>query len=272
MNFGSLAILLFQLNSKRPSISRKEVAVRFAHYAGLVLFCSWGALCDAASSTTVEVIPANPRYLEPVYVRITPPELSSRNTYASQVSVRDGVIHVNYVALPEIGAYSYDVLLGRFPTGSYTVSIEFNSSQEAMATFTVGEAPHPVTFSSSFGPSVDYTGLWWSPAQPGWGLSVHQGPTQELFAIWFDYDAAGNPVWYTLQPGTWDGLTTAQTFEGPVYKSTGPWFGGVFDPAGAHATQVGTGSVTFFDAKHGTLSFTVDGVNVELGVERDPIE
>ena len=51
-------------------------------------------------------------------------------------------------------------------------------------------------FGSAIEPSaVDYSALWWNPNEPGWGVSLsHQSST--IFAVFFTYDALGNPMRY----------------------------------------------------------------------------
>jgi len=230
------------------------------------------AYCTAAAAQyTATVIPANPRYLEPVYVRIDPPSGSSENIYGARVLMIGTAIEVTYQFLPEIGDRPFDVMLGRLPAGNYTVNVHRFDDVVATARFTV--APPVVAASFPGGvPAVNFTDIWWNPSEPGWGLSVHQGPTNELFAAWFTYDAAGNPAWYTLQPGQWTGTSAYSTYTGPVYKTSGPFFGGAFDPAKVHATAVGTATLEFSDASHGQFRYTVEGITGVRNIEREPIE
>jgi hypothetical protein len=116
-------------------------------------------------------------------------------------------------------------------------------------------------------PSIDVSDHWWNPQESGWGMSIMQHPSDRLFAVWFVYNASNQPVWYTLQPGTW---TTFTRYTGPIYKTTGPYYGGPFDPTQVGITQVGTGTLTFTDYKTGTFSYTVEGVSGSKPITRLP--
>ena len=67
----------------------------------------------------------------------------------------------------------------------------------------------------------DFTGLWYDPAAPGWGLHVAQGETGTLFATWFSYSATVTPAW-SRAPGAWYYAPNAQPVSsteasGPLY-------------------------------------------------------
>ena len=131
------------------------------------------------------------------------------------------VISVRYQRLIELCGYDYDVELGRFPAGTYTVVVQ----GQAPVQFTVGPssstpaAPYPGNQ-----PVVDYSGMWWTPSESGWGLSISQGATNQVFAVWFVYGQSGEPTWYTLQPGSWTSSNVYSTYTGPIYKTDGPLF------------------------------------------------
>ena len=132
------------------------------------------------------------------------------------------------------------------------------------ATFTVTD-----TYSANAGffPLVDYTDHWWDPLESGWGISIDQHPSNRLFAVWFVYSQAGLPVWYTLQPGVW---TSPTVYTGPVYKTTGPYFGGPFDSSLVSISLVGTATLSFTDYTTATFSYTVEGVSGSKPITRLP--
>jgi hypothetical protein len=94
--------------------------------------------------------------------------------------------------------------------------------------------------------STNYTDLWWTPAEPGWGLNLaHQGDT--IFAAWFTYGQDGTPLWLvatTIKSG-------AATYKGDLYRAVGP--------AGAamQAAAVGTATLTFADGNNATFEYAV---------------
>ncbi len=228
-----------------------------------------GLFCTASMAQSVEIIPASPRFLEPVYARIKENESPYGCIYAAQVSMDGTVISVRYQRLIDLCGYDYDVELGRFPAGTYTVAVQ----GQAPVQFTVGAssstptAPYPGNQ-----PVVNYSGMWWTPSESGWGMSISQGATNQVFAAWFVYGQSGEPVWYTLQPGSWTSSNVYSTYTGPIYKTTGPYFGGPFNPASAGVRQVGTGTLSFRYANRGMFSYVVEGVQGVKNIERMAIE
>jgi hypothetical protein len=114
---------------------------------------------------------------------------------------------------------------------------------------------------------IDYTDLWWNPDENGWGLNLVQHPNNIIFAIWYTYDANGNRTWFNMSSGTW---TYYNTYTGPLYTTSGPGYNGPFDPNRVTRTQVGTGTLTFSDASHGTWTYTVNGVTASKPISRLP--
>jgi hypothetical protein len=110
----------------------------------------------------------------------------------------------------------------------------------------------------------DPTGLWYDPAESGWGLTVaKQGDV--AFAVLFVYDPAKAPTWYVasaLHVGVEFGPTpgTSTTFyQGTLYRTSGPWFGGPFDPAAL--TMADVGRLELDTNPDGTLklAYVIDG-------------
>ncbi|QJR11331.1 hypothetical protein DSM104443_02406 [Usitatibacter rugosus] len=117
-----------------------------------------------------------------------------------------------------------DIRLGAFPVGLYSVEVAQGSFENVVVTerlqfsviprSTIFVAP-PIPF-----PLTDYTGAWWNPSQPGWGVLIHQSPLDAVFAAVFDYVEGPNaaPTWVTLQSGRWK---SASTWEGRTIRTTG---------------------------------------------------
>ncbi len=113
----------------------------------------------------------------------------------------------------------------------------------------------------------NYTALWWNPSENGWGVNfAHQGNI--LFGTLYTYDAAGAPLWLMMSNGAMqaDGVT----FTGDLYRTTGPAFNAnPFTPiTQANLTKVGTMTASFVDANSGTLSYTVNGAQVNKTIQR----
>ena len=90
----------------------------------------------------------------------------------------------------------------------------------------------------------DYHGLWWDPAESGWGVSVFDQGGGTLSSVIFVYGADGSPTWY-VAPNIADcGVELVPyldvTCGGKIYQTNGPWFAaGPFDPSSVTVREVG---------------------------------
>lgn len=98
----------------------------------------------------------------------------------------------------------------------------------------------------------NFTGLWWKPDEPGWGLSIaHQGDS--LFPTWYTFDASGKPTWYV------GGAMTRQTdgsYAAPAYKVTGRPYQQIAGDSEASAQAVGQFSLR--PRSDGALDFSYE--------------
>lgn len=111
---------------------------------------------------------------------------------------------------------------------------------------------------------IDYSDQWWGgPSESGWGVNfIEQGTT--IFATLFVYGSDSTPRWFV---STMNG--SGSSFSGPMYSTTGPYFGaGAFNASSVAVTQVGTMSVNFSGAYNGALSYTASGVSVSKNIIR----
>jgi lysyl endopeptidase len=113
------------------------------------------------------------------------------------------------------------------------------------------------------GPTRDYSGAWYLPAEPGRGLSLYQYPDDTLFGLWFIYDSAGRASWYQLDP-TWTGIDVA---EGRVVRWAGPAWGPTYSGTRNYVV-VGTFTLRFTTATNATLGYQVDGVSRTIAISR----
>jgi len=118
--------------------------------------------------------------------------------------------------------------------------------------------------------SNDQSDLWWNASENGWGIQfVQRGST--IFATMFVYDAAGNPTFYvaTMEGTKANGVLT---FTGPLFTTHGSWFGMVpYNPATFGGAAVGTMTWQKASGEPGTLTYSVNGVNVTKSLVRQPI-
>ena len=123
------------------------------------------------------------------------------------------------------------------------------------------------------GMSPDPTGLWFDPGESGWGLSlVQSGDT--IFALLLVYDEQGRPTWYVASDVTTDGPAGldpgAMGYAGVLYRTSGPWFGGAFDPQSVSTTAVGMIRMQYAPDSQGhtlALSYAVNGVTTAKQIE-----
>jgi len=156
--------------------------------------------------------------------------------------------------------------VGNFPAGTYTVEV-VRRSQGLGSSGALGSATFTVPPRVKGEPLWNFTDLWFNPAESGWGVNFVQHPSGIIFATWFVYGPDGKPVWYHIPEGTW---TLPNEYRGPVYRTTGPYFGGVFDPNAVTVTLVGSAVIGFdeHDFNRGGFEFTIDGVKVTKIVQR----
>jgi hypothetical protein len=117
--------------------------------------------------------------------------------------------------------------------------------------------------------SIDFTDIWYIPAEAGWGLNlIQQGDT--LFGTLFVYGEDRSPRWYVgsnLAPQT--AVAGTNVFKSPLYRTTGTYFGTVpFDAAGVTLDQVGEMTLTFSSPTSGTLVYNVGSVTVTKTIQR----
>ena len=115
--------------------------------------------------------------------------------------------------------------------------------------------------------TTDASDLWWNAAESGWGMQiVAEGDAS--FATLFVYDAGGQPTFFTATLS----LTTASTWSGDLYRTTGPYFGTAsFNPALVSLRKVGTLTFMRTNSDAATLQYSVDGVSVSTSVTRQTL-
>ena len=116
-------------------------------------------------------------------------------------------------------------------------------------------------------PIADFTDLWYDPSDDGWGLNIVQHPSHNLFAVWYTYGPDGRDTWYVMPGGTWSSSTS---FSGTLLSVAAPAYNGAFDRNNVGNQAVGSITLTFSDASHGTLSYTVNGVSGSKPMIRQP--
>jgi hypothetical protein len=111
-------------------------------------------------------------------------------------------------------------------------------------------------------PAANYTDLWYLESESGWGVSITQHASNQVFAVWYTYDPRAQdpanpgrykPLWIVMSSGTWTSPTSVQ---GTAYVSSGrPFFQG---GSSTRLTAVGTFSFTFSGTSSGMFSYSIN--------------
>ncbi len=115
--------------------------------------------------------------------------------------------------------------------------------------------------------AVDWTDLLWNPQESGWGVNFVQADNF-IFATFFVYGLALQPTWYTGEMT----IDANGIWSGPLYATTGAYFGGPWIPGQRTTTRVGTVTFTPNSVTGGTLTYNVDGVVVTKQVTRQTLK
>jgi hypothetical protein len=109
----------------------------------------------------------------------------------------------------------------------------------------------------TFAPFANFTDLWWDPNESGWGINLVQHASNAVFVVWYTYDANHKMLWLHMSSGRW---TSASTYTGELYETSGPPANGPFDPARVQRKVVGSATLSFSNANSGTLTYTYYGM------------
>ena len=230
----------------------------------------------ALPATASRLIPAEPIAFEPVVLRMTVdgcafvPATVHVRAEANVLKVTQQPNNCLVAGPIEIA----DVRLGTLAVGSYRVDVYGGSDESAQPVetlaFEVRARPEIAVYPPPPHPINDYSGLWWTPAESGWGLSLHQTATDAMFGALFVYGSDREAEWFTLQGGKWESSTR---WTATMYRTTGPFYASpLFDPRLVLLDAVGSATLDFSQVPgdEGRVRFTydVDGVTVNKVVQR----
>lgn len=219
--------------------------------------------------------PANPTPLDLVRLQYT--HVGCTNPDSVQVSQQTNRITVQTDRLFAVDCGTTadafeEFTLGRLPAGEYDAQLVVNPPPPTLGPsllvgpihFTVVSLPP----TGSNRPHENFSDIWWNPQESGWALNVNQsGDT--LFAQWLVYDATGHPIWYLLSSGSWSrDVNNALRYSGTVYKTSGPYWAGAFNPANVNVSAVGTATFTAQSTNRALFAYTIEGVTGAKQIER----
>ena len=116
--------------------------------------------------------------------------------------------------------------------------------------------------------TTNFSDQWWVSTESGWGASVQQ-QSNTLFIDLMMYGADGKPTWFFVAAFLQTSPPAGHTvFVGDLYATTGPYYGGAFNPSLVTARKVGTLTFDATAANTATMSYTVDGTPVVKSVTR----
>jgi hypothetical protein len=127
------------------------------------------------------------------------------------------------------------------------------------------DAGNAVRAAIAAAPAANYEGLWWNPAESGWGINLaHQG--DQIYLTWYTYDATGKASWLAMLAAK----SAPGTYSGSIIELRGPAFdANPFAPAPIVAT-VGSGTLTFADTSNGTFEYTAKSITQTKAITRYP--
>lgn len=242
------------------------------------------ALALTPAFAQVTISPSAPKQFDTIHVQVAQGAIGSPavaytangqllNTYdagATQVTMTGNKVTVSVVLFSNgtsAPSTSMDLPIGQLPAGFYQLEV-VRRLPDGTAAGTVGTAPLLVGMRSTNDPLWNASDIWWNSAESGWGLALIQHGTV-LFGALYVYGTDGKPTWYVVPGGTW---ATPTQFRGSVYRTTGPYFGGAFDPNAVNATLAGNAVITLdaADSTAANVSFTIDGASFVKAIRRQP--
>ena len=117
------------------------------------------------------------------------------------------------------------------------------------------------------------TGLFWNPAESGWGVHLTQRGNK-VFAAFFTYGSEGAPRWYTGSSCELTNLSCPTCVENaictsPLTESHGPdILSDIFNPALVTRGTVGQMRLQFRNADSAIFSYEVNGVGRNIDIQR----
>jgi hypothetical protein len=234
-----------------------------------------GAAFSNQAVAQLSLFPSNPTPLDLVRLRWTHVGCTNPDSVRVSMQANRATVSTDRVFFVDCGTvqgYFDEYTVGRLPSGEYDIELIVNPPPGTLGPsqligpihLTVG--PLPPT--GSLLPHEDYSDAWLDPAEPGQVLVVEQSG-EGLFAVWNVYDASGRPVWYLLLPGSWirDSENNLR-YVWTVYTTTGPYWGGRFDPGAVGGAAVGTASFVPQAVTRAGFEYTIAGVTGSRKLQR----
>ena len=115
--------------------------------------------------------------------------------------------------------------------------------------------------------ALEYTDVYYNPAESGWGVFLVQSNTTQFLAL-FIYGTDNKPTWYTATLAQ----NAAGNYDGQLVATTGTYFGLPWNPAQLTGAAVGTVSFVPTDIYHATVTYALtSGPTVTKTVQRQTL-
>lgn len=153
---------------------------------------------------------------------------------------------------------------GPIPDGVLSLNRNGSSGTNSPLNFAGRTGSVPASAPAAF----NLQGLWWNDpdfSESGWGLNIaHQGDI--LFTSWFTYDADGSGMWLFQSRAERIG---ANSYRGDIFRATGAPFDNYdVTRVAVNPVPVGSGTLTFADAGHGTFAYIVNSTTQSKSIKR----
>ncbi len=231
-------------------------------------------IAAVAGAAQPEVVPALPTQFETLHLRVTV-DACNFDENSLTLELRERTIVATFkprLCIVPGPPKVVDIELGAYPAGDYQAELYVKGERtpSVRVPFTVSGVVTTPTDPLPARPVADHSGLWGATEEPGWGLTLEQGPTFQIFGALYVFDAARQPQWYTLQAGRWE---TSTRWTGQVVKSEGPpWTSPNYPSDGAQYRSVGVATLDFQmipgSEDLAAFSYTIDGQTVEKTISR----
>ena len=221
----------------------------------------------------VSISPQAPTVLDTVYIKVPASAIAHWNPAGTNISMTSNKITVALGTIdlaPLPGGFDTPLNwpVGPLPAGAYQVEVKYDQTVLGTSQFTVLPRPDRSVGCTvrPCGPLWNHTDMWWNPAESGWGASIVQHSSGNIFGVFFFYADNGTATWYVLPGGGW---TPENEFHGDVYQTRGPQLE-AFDPHSVNVSLAGSATLKFSDSDpdQATLSLTIAGKTIQKSIQR----
>jgi hypothetical protein len=215
----------------------------------------WGLFIDHQGATLFATLFTHNAAGDPTWFAMSNGVRQPDGAFVGELYRARGPLATGRMSAESVGTLRFEP--GAGDTAKLSYSVGLIAQTKAVERFRFDAAQRECTWSADPQKNaierMNFTSLWWNPAQPGWGLALsHQGDT--TFAVLFVHDDQDRPRWYVMSSG--------------VEKTRGAFGGKLYRAARGRIEDVGSMSLRFSSGNDGVLSYRLDGADVEKDITR----